>query len=77
MLTQVLLAPLAGLLAVTAGFGWGFRLNAVSFALIAVLLRGLRATETARPVSTAAPPPSRLRHRNTMMLSLRGRIRHR
>lgn len=51
--TQVLLAPLAGLLAVTAGFGWAFGFNAASFGVSALLLRGLRAGEVARPVVTA------------------------
>ena len=43
VLSQVVLAPLAGLVASTAGFGWAFGLNAVSFAVSALLLRGLRA----------------------------------
>jgi len=53
VLSQVLLAPLAGLLASTAGFGWAFAMNAASFAISALLLRGLRATEPPRPVVTA------------------------
>jgi len=53
VLSQVLLAPLAGLLASTAGFGWAFAVNAASFAISALLLRGLRATEPPRPVVTA------------------------
>jgi MFS family permease len=54
VLSQVLLAPLAGLLASTAGFGWAFAVNAVSFGVSALLLRGLRATEAPRPVVTAS-----------------------
>ncbi|MGI8868559.1 MAG: MFS transporter [Mycobacteriales bacterium] len=45
VLSQILLAPLAGLLAATAGYGWTFALNVASFALSAVLLRGLRVTQ--------------------------------
>ncbi len=52
VLSQVLLAPLAGLLAAAAGFGWAFAANAASFAVSAGLLRGLRAGEQARPVAT-------------------------
>ncbi len=54
VLSQVLLAPLAGLLASAAGFGWAFAVNAASFAVSALLLRGLRATEAPRPVVTAS-----------------------
>lgn len=53
VLAQVLVAPAAGLLAVTAGFGWAFAANAVTFGLSAVLLRGLRAQEAPRPVVVA------------------------
>lgn len=53
VLAQIVLAPVAGLVATTAGFGWAFALNATSFALSALLLRGLRAAETPRPVVTA------------------------
>lgn len=52
VLIQVALAPVAGLLAVTAGFGWAFAANAASFGLSALLLRGLRAGEASRPVTT-------------------------
>lgn len=51
VLSQVLLAPLAGLLATTAGYGWAFAVNAASFAVSALLLRGLRASEIPRPVT--------------------------
>lgn len=52
VLTQVALAPAAGLLASTAGFGWAFTANAASFGISALLLRGLRAGEAPRPVGT-------------------------
>jgi len=45
VLSQIVLAPLAGLLAATAGYGWAFALNAGSFAVSGVLLRGLRVTQ--------------------------------
>ncbi len=51
VLSQVLLAPLAGLLTATAGYGWAFAANAASFAASALLLRGLRAGEAPRPVT--------------------------
>ena len=51
VLSQVLLAPLAGLLTATAGYGWAFAANAASFAISALLLRGLHAGETPRPVT--------------------------
>ncbi len=54
VLSQVLLAPVAGLLASTAGFGWAFAMNAGSFGVSALLLRGLRASEAARPLVTAS-----------------------
>jgi MFS family permease len=54
VLSQILIAPLAGLLTATAGYGCAFAANAASFAISAVLLAGLRAGEAPRPV-TAAP----------------------
>jgi MFS family permease len=51
VLSQVVLAPLAGLLAATAGYGWAFAANAASFVVSALLLRGLRTSETPRPVA--------------------------
>lgn len=42
VLSQIALAPLAGLLVVSLGYGPAFALNAVSYAISAVLLRGLR-----------------------------------
>ena len=53
VLIQVALAPAAGLLATTAGFGWAFAANAASFGLSALLLRGVRAGEATRPITTA------------------------
>ena len=54
VLSQIVLAPVAGLVATSAGFGWAFALNAASFALSAALLAGLRAGERPRPVVTAS-----------------------
>lgn len=45
VLSQILVAPAAGLVAATAGYGWAFALNAASFAISAALLRGLRAMQ--------------------------------
>lgn len=53
VLAQILLAPAAGFIAVTVGFGWAFTANAASFGLSALLLRGMRAPEAPRPVTTA------------------------
>jgi MFS family permease len=53
VLSQVLLAPLAGLVVDTAGYGWVFGANAASFAVSALILVGLRASEAARPVPSA------------------------
>lgn len=52
VLIQVALAPAAGVLATSAGFGWAFAVNAASFAASAMLLRGLRPGEALRPVAT-------------------------
>lgn len=54
VLAQVLLAPVAGVIAATAGFGWAFAINAVSFALSALLLRGLRSGEAPVPIVTSS-----------------------
>ncbi|GAC1611486.1 MAG: MFS transporter [Mycobacteriales bacterium] len=48
---QILVAPLTALLAVTAGFGWAFAVNAASFAISAAVLSGLREPERPAPVS--------------------------
>lgn len=50
VLSQVVLAPLAGTLVVTLGYGPAFALNALSYGLSAVVLRGLHAPATPRPV---------------------------
>lgn len=42
VLCQVAIAPIAGLLAATAGFEWAFAANAVSYAVSAALIRPLR-----------------------------------
>ncbi len=52
VLSQVVIAPVAGLLAATAGFEWAFALNAGSYAVSAILLRGLRAGEQPLPVAS-------------------------
>ena len=52
VLSQILVAPLAGLLTATAGYGWAFAANAASFAISAIVLRGLRTSEAPRPVTT-------------------------
>lgn len=52
---QIAVAPVAALLAVHIGFGWSFAVNAVSFALSAVVLRGLREPARARPVKVTSP----------------------
>ncbi len=54
VLAQVLLAPVAGVIAATAGFGWAFAINAASFALSALLLRGLRSGEAPVPIVTSS-----------------------
>ncbi len=52
---QILVAPVAALLAVHVGFGVAFATNAVSFALSAAVLRGLREPERTRPVHVTSP----------------------
>ena len=52
---QIVVAPVAALLAVQVGFGLAFALNAASFALSAVVLRGLREPERTRPVKVTSP----------------------
>jgi MFS family permease len=51
---QIAVAPVAALLAVQVGFGPAFAVHAVSFALTAVVLRGLREPERTRPSLSAA-----------------------
>lgn len=50
VLSQIVLAPLAGLLVVTLGYGPAFAINAVSYALSALILRGLRVPGAPEPV---------------------------
>ncbi len=50
VLSQIALAPLAGLLVTTAGVGIAFGINAVSFIVSAALLRGLRRPRPPAPV---------------------------
>ena len=54
VLSQVLLAPLAGLLVVAGGFRLGFTVNALSYVLSALVLRGL--------VVPRSPAPLERRH---------------
>lgn len=51
VLSQILLAPLAGLLVATTGFGVAFAVNAASFAASAAVLRGLRLPYSPAPVT--------------------------
>jgi len=50
VLSQVLLAPLAGLLVVTGGFSLGFGVNAGSYVLSALVLLGLRVPRPPAPL---------------------------
>lgn len=50
VLSQIALAPLAGLLVVSLGYGWGFALNALSYLLSALLLRGLHVPAVVAPL---------------------------
>jgi MFS family permease len=52
---QILVAPVAALLAVHVGFGVAFAVNATSFAISALVLRGLREPERTAPVHVASP----------------------
>jgi MFS family permease len=54
VLSQVVLAPVAGLLASSVGYAVAFALNAASFVISAALLGGLRAGEPPRPVTTTS-----------------------
>lgn len=51
---QIAVAPVAALLAVEVGFGPAFTVNAVSFALSALVLRGLREPDRTRPVTVTS-----------------------
>jgi len=50
---QIVVAPVAALVAVRYGFGPAFAVNAVSFALSAIVLRGLAEPQRPRPVSVS------------------------
>ena len=50
VLSQIVLAPMAGLVVSVAGYGPAFTINAVSFGLSALVLRGLRVPSTPEPV---------------------------
>ncbi len=52
---QILIAPVAALLAVNVGFGPAFAVNAVSFALSATVLRGLKEPARAQAVQVSSP----------------------
>jgi len=52
---QIAVAPVAALLAVNVGFGPAFAVNAMSFALSAVVLRGLRESERPPPATVNSP----------------------
>jgi MFS family permease len=52
---QILVAPVAALLAVNVGFGAAFAVNAASFAISAVILRGLREPDLPSAVRVASP----------------------
>ena len=52
---QILIAPVAALLAVNVGFGPAFAVNAVSFALSATVLRGLQEPARTQAVQVSSP----------------------
>jgi len=52
---QIAVAPVAALLAVNVGFGGAFAVNAVSFAVSAAVLHGLREPSRAAPVKVTSP----------------------
>ncbi len=52
---QILVAPVAALLAVHVGFEVAFAVNAASFALSAAVLRGLREPARTKPVQVSSP----------------------
>ncbi|MCA1712927.1 MAG: MFS transporter [Actinobacteria bacterium] len=55
VLAQIVVAPVAALLAVEVGFGPAFAVNAGSFLLSAAVLRGLREPPRRRPVEVRSP----------------------
>jgi MFS family permease len=52
---QILIAPVAALLAVHVGFGVAFAVNAASFGISALVLQGLREPERTAPVHVTSP----------------------
>ena len=50
VLSQIVLAPLAGLLVTQLGYGLAFALNAASYGVSALLLRGIHVTRLPQPV---------------------------
>ena len=52
---QILIAPVAALVAVHVGFGVAFAVNAASFAISALVLRGLNEPRRATPVRVVSP----------------------
>lgn len=60
VISQIVLAPLAGVIVVALGPGPAFLLNAATFAVSALILRGLRMPVPAAPVSAPLPWQARL-----------------
>lgn len=60
VISQIVLAPLAGVIVVAVGPGPAFLLNAATFAGSALILRGLRMPVPAAPVSAPLPWQARL-----------------
>lgn len=60
VISQIVLAPLAGVIVVAVGPGPAFLLNAATFAVSALILRGLRMPVPAAPVSAPLPWQARL-----------------
>lgn len=54
VLSQVIVAPVAGLVAVTAGYGWAFALNMASYGLSALVLRGLVVEEEPAAITSTS-----------------------
>jgi len=65
---QVLVAPVAALVAVRVGFGAAFAVNSASFAVSALVLRGLREPARPRAVSVSSP----FAHAREAVSALRG-----
>ena len=54
---QIAVAPVAALLALNIGFGAAFAVNAISFAVSAAVLRGLREPSRTTPIKVTSPFP--------------------